>query len=213
MLHTIGPFIQSLLQNQIILGINRVRHLTGILKWDFFVPTFITYRLLTLERINTVQWNIQVRQRHADRRVPCILRNIECTGQIQSYLGKVTRITHTRRLGIIWILLRIIQTTQVTLVITTGCKVHISRKRTVGTGLGILSVAPCNSEVFCNHIVRHILLTCLRYQITGIEITTISVSFIIIGLRGKSPWALCKNLTQHFQIHTITDSKIISTIT
>ena len=32
MLHTISPFIQTLLQNQIILGINRVRHLAGILE-------------------------------------------------------------------------------------------------------------------------------------------------------------------------------------
>ena len=79
MLHTIVPITQALLQKQIILGRNRISHSTGILERNLFIPLFFSCRFLTFERINTIQRDIQIRQSHTDRRVTCILCDIERT--------------------------------------------------------------------------------------------------------------------------------------
>ena len=61
MLESVVPFMQTLLQNQVVLRADGVRHTARILKGNLFIPAFFSCRLLALERIDTVQGNVQVR--------------------------------------------------------------------------------------------------------------------------------------------------------
>ena len=95
MLHTIIPFTDSLLQNQIILCIDTIGQMSCILERNLLIPSFVSGSILTFERIDTIQRNIQVRQRNINRRVFRILRKVERTRQVQTNFRKVARITHT----------------------------------------------------------------------------------------------------------------------
>ena len=79
MLHPVIPLTQSLLHDKVILCVNGIGQTSGILERNLLVPTFFTYHFLPLERIDTVQRQVQVRQGHTDGRVSCILGNIECS--------------------------------------------------------------------------------------------------------------------------------------
>ena len=212
-LETIVPLVQPCLQDQIVLGTDGIGDTTGILQGNLFIPTFFSGCLFTLERINTVQGNVQVRRRYTDGRVTRILSDIECSGQVQTNGRESARITHTGSLRIVGIHFRIIQTAQITTVITTCRKIHIRRETAVRTCLLVLAMAPSYLKVFGNHIIRHVLLAGLCHQIAGIERTTIFITLGIVRLGGQSPGAFRENFSQDFQVHIVTDGKIISPVT
>ena len=179
-LHTVLPLCQRCLKQQIILCTDGVGNTSGVLQWNLFVPALISCRFFTLERINTIQWDIYVRKRHAQRRVTRVLCDIECSRDVQSDFRKVTWVAHTGSLGILRILLRVIQTAQTGTVVTTGSKVHTGRERTVRIGLSILPVTPLDTEVFRHRIVGHVFLTRFCHQIAGIERATEFITLVIV---------------------------------
>ena len=74
-------------------------------------------------------------------------------------------------------------------------------------------MVPGKLEVLRHHVVRHVLLTGLGHQVTGIEGTAILVSLGIVGLGGKPPRTLREDFSQHLQVNIITDGKVISPVT
>ena len=74
-------------------------------------------------------------------------------------------------------------------------------------------MTPRNSEVFGNHIIRHILFTGLSHQITRIERTTELITFVVIGLGREAPRTFRENFSQHLQVHIIIDGKVVPTVT
>ena len=212
MLEPVSPLTQPRLQKQVILRTDGVGYASCILQGDLFVPAFFTRRLLALERIESVQGDVQVRERNTDGRVACVLRHIEGTRQVQSDGREGVRIAHTGSLRIVGVQGRIIQTAQVTAVIATGRKVHIGREATVRACLLILTMAPRDFKVFGHHIVRHVLFAGLGHEVAGIERTRILVALVIVGLGSKPPRSLRKDFAQHFQVHIVADGEIVSPV-
>ena len=213
MLEPVSPLIQPRLEKQVVLRADGVGHASGILHGDLFVPTLFARRLLALERIESVQGDVQVRECYTDGRVACVLRHIEGTRQVQSDGREGVRIAHTGSLRIVGVQGRIIQTAQVTAVIATGRKVHIGREGAVRACLLVLAMAPRELEVLGHHIVRHVLFAGLGHEVARIERTRILVSLVIVGLGSKPPRSLRKDFAQHFQVHVVADGEIVSPVT
>ena len=69
---------------------------------------------------------------------------------------------------------------------------------------------PDNLKVLGNCIIRHPFVPRLSDLIIRLQRTGVFISFIIVGQSGKSPRTFGKDISRHFQVHDVTDSKIIS---
>ena len=83
--------------------------------------------------------------------------------------------------------LRIVEASEIVALVTARSKVHAGRESAIRVSLSILPMAPLYFEALLIGIVGHAFITCLCILITGIEATTITIAFAIVGGGAESP--------------------------
>ena len=181
---------ETWMQQIVFLCIDRAGETSCICQTDFLIPTLFTHKILSLERIETRQIQIEVRQRQRDCRLLCILTEIDTWWQTKSDTWELRAPWHRRTTCCLCSWLRVIIRGQVVILIVRCRKVHTCRQLAIRIRLCILTMRPSQPEVRSLWIVGHSLVTITSVKIRGIKWAWVSVSLSIARSSWYSPRTL-----------------------
>ena len=108
--------------------------------------------------------------------------------------------------------MRVVHVADVLSLVTAAGKVNAGREGGVGVGLGVLTVAPHNLEVFRNLVIIESLVARLGDLVVKLEETRVFVSLDVVTLRIEGPGAFGKDIPPQLEVHLVADSKVVTTI-
>ena len=214
MLPSVAPILDEGTMHQLILlGIDAVGDVTRIAHGNLLVPFLVAHHLLSAERIEARDADVQVGQRHGYRRVAHILREVGGRAERHSDAREVGTPAYGRGSRTLRHRLRIVERVEVVALVARCGEVDACRKRTERIGLRVLAMAPLDLETLLFGEVRHALITILGILIAEIERAGILVSLAIVAGCRDTPGTLGIDFAQQFQIPFIIHGEVISAIT